>query len=724
MQKPITKDLTRGQQKLNEELKVIITAEIAELKKNVQKAQKDIENFSKESESSLDDFGDSTEKNSSKAGSAMKAVGAAMTGAAAVVGVAVGAMLAAGKAMVDLADNTREFRKEQAQLNSAFQAAGYTSGVASSAYSELFSIIGESDQAVEAAQQIAMLSDSAEDVAKWTELSAGVVAKFGEALQPEAFYEAANETLALGEATGAFAQMLEQSHMSVEDFNYELAACSTEAERQAYLLKVTEEAVGAAGEAYREQAADIIAANEAQNRMNQATAALGAAVEPVVTILRNGLAQVLEQITPYLEIVADGLDKLFDGDISGIETITEGIKGIAGSLSGMLVDILPSAMGIGSSIIGALASSLGEAAPELIKALSSTIEELTTQLPNILSAIVEVLPTLLDTILTEAVKLTPTLIATVIDMILILCESFDSIIKPIIDSIPEVTIAVLEGLMSNLDKLIAGLVTLIVAIVNNIPYILQKLIAALPQIISLIIVGLISALPQLLVGLVKITASVAKAIPSILGAPIDITIRTLQGIWKALEQIFGKVGSWFGDKFKGAVKAIKNAFNGVTTFFSNIWNSIKKTFSKIGSSVGEAISGAVKGAINSVLSSAVDKINGFINAINSAIGIINKIPSVNISKISKLSVPKLAQGGIVDSATLAMVGESGREAIVPLENNTEWIDKLAAKITSATQGGSATPIVLTVDGQVFAKTAVRTMNDLTRASGGLQLRLV
>ena len=105
-----------------------------------------------------------------------------------------------------------------------------------------------------------------------------------------------------------------------------------------------------------------------------------------------------------------------------------------------------------------------------------------------------------------------------------------------------------------------------------------------------------------------------------------------------------------------------------------------------------------------------------------AISVINKIPGVNIKKLSKLSVPKLAKGGIIDSATLAVVGESGKEAVVPLENNLEWLDKLADRLAART--GGSTPVVLNVDGKTFAQTAINTMNELTRQTGSLKLNIM
>jgi phage-related protein len=192
-------------------------------------------------------------------------------------------------------------------------------------------------------------------------------------------------------------------------------------------------------------------------------------------------------------------------------------------------------------------------------------------------------------------------------------------------------------------------------------------------------------------------------------------------IWSKITGVFSKVGSWFSDQFKQAVNNIKNVFSSITSFFSGVWTSIKNIFSKVGSAIGGAITNTVKSAINGVLSTAIRIINNFISAINLAISVINAIPGVNIKKLSKLSVPKLAKGGIVDSATLAVVGEQGKEAIVPLENNTEWIDKIVDKL-GAKQG--STPIALYVDGKKFAETSINTINALTRQTGSLKLNLV
>jgi hypothetical protein len=153
-----------------------------------------------------------------------------------------------------------------------------------------------------------------------------------------------------------------------------------------------------------------------------------------------------------------------------------------------------------------------------------------------------------------------------------------------------------------------------------------------------------------------------------------------------------------------------------------MWNTIKEKFSSIGQKIGDAISAPFKKAINWILDKAVGLINGFIKGINWAIGVINKIPGVNISQISLLNVPQFAQGGVVDSATLGVFGEAGAEAVVPLENNLGWLDKLSEMLVER-MGGGSTPIVLQVDGKVFAQTAINTINQNTRQTGKLALNV-
>lgn len=177
------------------------------------------------------------------------------------------------------------------------------------------------------------------------------------------------------------------------------------------------------------------------------------------------------------------------------------------------------------------------------------------------------------------------------------------------------------------------------------------------------------------------------------------------GVWQNIQTVFGNLVAWFGQKkeqivgffqslpetlggiFSRAWGAIQKAFSGVASFFSGIWRTITGVFTTIGTSIANAISGAVKSGINGVISMIENTINGAINLINGAINLINKIPKVSIPTISRLNLPRLAKGGIVDSATIAMIGEGqSAEAVIPLDELWKRLDKMTDSLSS--QGGS------------------------------------
>ena len=151
----------------------------------------------------------------------------------------------------------------------------------------------------------------------------------------------------------------------------------------------------------------------------------------------------------------------------------------------------------------------------------------------------------------------------------------------------------------------------------------------------------------------------------------------LSGFWNWLKGIFAAGLDWIKSHWDliatilfgpigFAVSMIIKHFDKIKEVVQNVWNWITGIFGKIGD-IGTSV---VKGAVNSVIGFAENTINGFIRLINSALGAINKIPGVNIGTIGELSIPRLAEGGIVPATSggrLAVIGEGGEdEAVIPL----------------------------------------------------------
>lgn len=162
-----------------------------------------------------------------------------------------------------------------------------------------------------------------------------------------------------------------------------------------------------------------------------------------------------------------------------------------------------------------------------------------------------------------------------------------------------------------------------------------------------------------------------------------------QDVWNGIKTIFGNVISFFKDSFSRAWEAVKNVFSNVGSFFGGIWDTIKSKFTSIGTKVGQAIGGAFKSAINAVIGTVEGAINAIPRAVNGAISAINKLPGVNISKMSTISLPRLAKGTVTTRPMIAEIGEAGAEAVVPLENNTGWIRRIADELKKNLNGISS-----------------------------------
>ena len=150
--------------------------------------------------------------------------------------------------------------------------------------------------------------------------------------------------------------------------------------------------------------------------------------------------------------------------------------------------------------------------------------------------------------------------------------------------------------------------------------------------------------------------------------------------WNGIVSVFSGVASWFGGIFSSAWNMVVNAFSGVVGFFQGIWNTIKNMFTTIGTAIANGISGAFRSVINSVISFAGNLINGFINSINWAIGVINKIPGVNITRLQTVNLPMLANGGNITRPGDVIVGERGPEMLhLPKGASVEPLDRKGGK---------------------------------------------
>lgn len=172
---------------------------------------------------------------------------------------------------------------------------------------------------------------------------------------------------------------------------------------------------------------------------------------------------------------------------------------------------------------------------------------------------------------------------------------------------------------------------------------------------------------------------------------LEIYNKFIQPIASFLLDILGPAFAFFGQFVSGhlstvwafiseGVSAALRIFGGLSDFISGIftgnwkkaWNGIKDIFG----GVFDSLKNLFKLPFNFI----IDGINSFIKAVNK-IKLPDWVPGIGGKGFNIPRIPKLAKGGIVDGPTIAMVGEAGKEAVMPLENNTEWINKLGKDVS-------------------------------------------
>lgn len=281
--------------------------------------------------------------------------------------------------LLKIEEETREYRENQAKLNTAFEAAGMSVDTASSAYTELYKVLGDSDNATESAQLLAQLATGTEDVSKWSDIAAGVVGSFGDALPINSLIEASNETAKVGKVTGALADALNWVGLSEDEFNAKLAACGDETERTALITDTLTAAYGDATDAFRENNAAIIEANAAQADMDATLAKLGGAVSSV----KNKL------IAEFLPSISDVVGAFVDF-VNGVDGAEEALDEAVSNMVDNLLEKLPEFLDFGIDLIVAIATGIIQNLPYLISKLPSIVVEILAGFGSLVTGIADV----------------------------------------------------------------------------------------------------------------------------------------------------------------------------------------------------------------------------------------------------------------------------------------------------------------------------------------------
>lgn len=382
------------------------------------------------------------------------------------------------------------------------------------------------------------------------------------------------------------------------------------------------------------------------------------------------VADVIGNIFDALGGLIDFIAGVFTGDWQraweGIKTffsaIWDAIKNIVSAVWSAIKAIISTALGVISSVISAVLNTIKTIFQTIWEAIKTLINTVWNAIKSIISTTINAISTIISTVL-NAIKTTfSTIFESIKNTVTTIFNAIKTFITTTINTISTTISTVLNIIKTTFSTILESIKNTVTTVFNAIKSTITTIINAVSTTISTVLNSIKTTFSTILESIKTTVNTIFNAIKS--------TITTIMGTIQS---------------------GISTALSSIKTTWSNMWESMKTTVVNIFNGIWSSI----KGVINSIIGGVEKMANGVINGINGMIRALNNLsfdvpdwaPEIggktfgfNISTIGNVSIPRLAKGGIVDQATIAMVGEAGQEAVVPLENNTGWMDKVAARI--------------------------------------------
>lgn len=215
----------------------------------------------------------------------------------------------------ELLEQTKELRRDLSFLEQNTKNAGLSMEFMNTKAGELYAITGDTNEVVEALSNVlASGFDDAEKFAEAVDLLAGAVVKFPETIKIESLADALQETIATGEATGQFSELLGRLGVDVEKFNERLSRTRSEASRQNLALQtLRKEGLDELWESYKTGNSDMIEAEKANYNLQLRYVELAKSIEPIETKIKTTFAQVLLDHEDQILAIVDAA-----GEIIGV----------------------------------------------------------------------------------------------------------------------------------------------------------------------------------------------------------------------------------------------------------------------------------------------------------------------------------------------------------------------------------------------------------------------
>lgn len=428
-------------------------------------------------------------------------------------------------------------------------------------------------------------------------------------------------------------------------------------------------------------------------------------IDAFLLLISELISKVSEMLPTLIPLVIDVIIQIAQSLIDNAPLILNALMDLLNNLVTALIDAIPTIIDALPALINGVLNFLTESMPVILDGAIQLFMALVDAMPVVLDAIIEALPDIIDSLVNFLIENIPVLLEASIRFFMAFTTAMFEMRVELLKAVPKVIKAFIATLREEVPKVVKAIVlgvselpTKLFNVANN-AY--EKVTGKFKNIAvwfknkfqeALNFIKEVWKNPEIFFS--NVWSKIKNVFSSVGGwfkklfSQAWKNIKTafspaktfFSGVWSDIKTVFNAVDSHFGNVFSKAYNKVTDVFNNLPSFFSGLWDRIKSTFSSLGTKLGDAIGGGVKSGINGILGMIEGAINDALNMINGALSMINKIPGVEIGKFSMVSLPRLAKGAIVDEPTLAEIGENGKEAVVPLENNTGWINGLAKNL--------------------------------------------
>lgn len=566
----------------------------------------------------------------------------------------------------NMIEESKEFTEDMGKLETAFTTSGHSAETATAVYRDMVGILGETDQAVEASNHLAKLTKSQENLQKWTNISAGVYATFGDSLPLEGLTEASNETAKVGQVTGVLADALNWAGVSEDEFNKKLEACNTEQERSQLITDTLNGLYKEAGDTYREINGNLIENRQATSDLAEAQAEVGKALMPLDTAFKNFQTTVINTFTDLLtgkttlSEVGQSFTNFIDTAINKVsekapEMLNKGIELITNFASGF-VQGYPDFMAKMYDFILKIGQYLANNAPTFIQKGFEILSNLVQGIINAIPVMIKKLPLIITTFANIINDNFPTILAKGAELLWQFITGIIGAIPTLIANIPQIIEAIVSTIMAfnwlNLGKnimdfFVKGIKSMVStvgasakSIFNSITNVLSNLPSKLWDLATSAVNRMGSAISggvgTVSSAISNIANSIINTISSLPSRMVSIGQNIVSGLWNGIsgmiDWVVGRVAS-FGSSILNGIKNVLGIHSPSRETFwmgemltQGLANAIDKTASKVNNrakAMADGVLETMQSELNTTipvqtkLTGAKNKLSGALNGIQS-----------------------------------------------------------------------------------------------------------